>query len=389
MARGRFGEIAKRKVDAFRERKGISVTPTQPQAIDIAQTVPNAEESTVPALPDGSLPPLESAAWFTRSAIVHPPLLVKGLLHQQCKMVLAGGSKTFKSWTLIDLGLSIAAGAKWWNHFDCVQNTVVYINFELFRSFLMERVLDICDAKKIAPPPNFLVWNLREVCYDLETVSRVLQERADELKTRIGCIIVDPIYKALNGLDENAASEMTILMSKIEQLSAKTRSAVVFGAHFSKGAQAQKESKDRISGSGVFGRDPDCILTMTKHMVKGSYAVEFDLRYLPSPGEFVVSWEKPLMFKDEGKNPDDLWVPGKREKENEDPLNDADVLSVLVHSGMQDGMWKEQVKKKFGRAGNAYYEAKKRLIEQKLVIKHGFKYLPVNFALQASEQQED
>jgi len=38
--------------------------------------------------------------------------------------------------------------------------------------------------------------------------------------------------------------------------------ASVFGAHFSKGNQAGKESIDRISGSGVFARDPDTILVI-------------------------------------------------------------------------------------------------------------------------------
>jgi RecA-family ATPase len=296
-------------------------------------------------------------------------------------MVLAGGSKTFKSWTMMDMGLSIASGTTWWD-FECNQDTVVYINFELIDSFFEERILDICEAKKIKPPDNFAIWNLREVCYDLETVSRVLQERLASLGTRVGCIFVDPIYKALNGRDENAANEMTGLMWEIERLSTRTTSAVVFGAHFSKGSQAQKEAKDRISGSGVFGRDPDCILTMTRHMVKYSYCIETELRYLASPEDFVVTWEKPLMKRDYYKNAEDLWVPGKPVKEDDTiKLTNEQVLSVLVHSGMQDGMWKDQVKKKFGKAGNAFYERKRQLIEDGLVVRRGLKYHPANFEL--------
>jgi len=36
----------------------------------------------------------------------------------------------------------------------------------------------------------------------------------------------------------------------------KTGAAVGFGAHYSKGNQAGKEAIDRVSGSGVFARDP-------------------------------------------------------------------------------------------------------------------------------------
>jgi hypothetical protein len=38
---------------------------------------------------------------------------------------------------------------------------------------------------------------------------------------------------------------------------------------------------DRMSGSGVFARDADTILTLTEHEVEGCFAVEMNLRNLP------------------------------------------------------------------------------------------------------------
>lgn len=37
-----------------------------------------------------------------------PPQLIKGIMHQGSKMVLGGGSKSYKTWSLLDLGISVA-----------------------------------------------------------------------------------------------------------------------------------------------------------------------------------------------------------------------------------------------------------------------------------------
>jgi hypothetical protein len=204
--------------------------------------------------------------------------------------------------------------------------------------------------------------------------------RVEALGFRVAMIIVDPLYKAYGGLDENSASQMTDLMGTVEHLSEQTGAAIVFGAHFSKGSQVGKEFKDRISGSGVFGRDPDVIMTLTKHISPGSYTVESELRYLPPMPDFVVSWSFPLLHIDEGKDPRQLYSPAKAIKED-GALSDDEVLSVLTVQGMNDEAWRAQVREKFGHAGPNYYVAKRKLLEMHKVTKHGFKYLPTGFRL--------
>ena len=54
--------------------------------------------------------------------------------------------------------------------------------------------------------------------------------------------------------------------------------AVAFGAHFAKGNAAGKEHLDRVSGSGVWARDPDAIITATRHEEDDAFAVEMTLR---------------------------------------------------------------------------------------------------------------
>jgi hypothetical protein len=55
---------------------------------------------------------------------------------------------------------------------------------------------------------------------------------------------------------------------------------------------------DRISGSGVFARDPDTIVRMTRHKVDDAFAVKMTLsNHLPQE-PFVVRREHPLTVID-------------------------------------------------------------------------------------------
>jgi hypothetical protein len=55
---------------------------------------------------------------------------------------------------------------------------------------------------------------------------------------------------------------------------------------------------DRISGSGVFARDPDTIMRMTRHSWMTPSPVEMTLRNHPPQESFVVRREHPLMVND-------------------------------------------------------------------------------------------
>ena len=119
-------------------------------------------------------------------------------------------------------------------------------------------------------------------------------------------IVLDPIYKLLGARDENKAGDIASLLNEIELLAVKTGAAVAFGAHFSKGNQSQKESIDRIGGSGVFARDPDTILTFTRHDETDCFTVDATLRNHPPIDPFVVRWEFPLMCVDSTFDPANL-----------------------------------------------------------------------------------
>jgi hypothetical protein len=248
-----------------------------------------------------ALPEIDDMAEFLAADIPEPPQLIYGVLYQGSKMVLGGGAKTHKTWTLTDLAVSVACGEPWFS-LKTTRAKVLYVNFEMCKFSYQKRSRAICQSKNIKIPKGAIdVWNLRSYVASYTVLFPLILERIK--KCNYGMIILDPIYKTYGPTDENAAGAVAMLMNGIEQIAAQTGAAVVFGAHYAKGNAASKEAIDRISGSGVFARDPDAIINVTKHEVDEAFTIEATLRDFKPLEPFVVRWIYPLMRRDEDLDP--------------------------------------------------------------------------------------
>ncbi|NBW22620.1 MAG: hypothetical protein EBR82_83215 [Caulobacteraceae bacterium] len=59
-------------------------------------------------------PPIKSYQQLMTERLEEPDVLIEGILHRGGKLLLGGGSKSYKSWSLIDLALSMYTGTDWW-----------------------------------------------------------------------------------------------------------------------------------------------------------------------------------------------------------------------------------------------------------------------------------
>lgn len=292
-----------------------------------------------------TLPPFLPFSKFPKQhEIIKPPLLIDGLLHQGSKAVWAGSSKSYKSWSVMDLGISIATGTDFWGR-ETRKGGVIFMDFELSPCFAQDRLWSILHGKGLtAPPPNFLYWPLRGKCYDPARVLEVLEERINSF-AEVSCIIADPVYKLSSTIDENHAGSVTQLLLSLEKFSESTGAAIVFTHHFNKSASgANNDHINKMSGSGSFARDPDTIVTMSRHPSEPNcLVIESTLRNLKSPGPFVIEADPPhFTFRD------DVEVPLTR------PINDQstskeDVLSILSDAKeLSPRDWETKSIQKFG-----------------------------------------
>jgi DnaB helicase-like protein/AAA domain-containing protein len=294
-----------------------------------------ADDNVLLELNADRLPRFEPAVNFVDQIIPKPAEVVSGLINLGTKTTVGGGSKAFKTWSLADLTISIASGVSWLG-FETVVGKVLFINLELQPYFFQQRLKLIAKAKNLESKSdwkkNVTVWNLRGITLTADQLRAELKRRCPP--GSFSTIVLDPLYRIGTGANESSTADATILVNAMDGIAASCEAAVVAGAHFSKGNQAAKESIDRISGSGVFARDPDAILTFTKHEADGAYTVEGTLRNCPPIEPFCVRWEPPLFVRDESLDPTKL-----KQVYGRPPKYDANqLLPPLVAADAEGGL---------------------------------------------------
>lgn len=245
----------------------------------------------------GGLPLIECSVDLFKNPPPLKQVLIEGILRKSHKMLFSGPAKAGKSFGLINLALSLAYGINWLN-FQCQKSRVLYINLEIDRASLCKRVEVVAKALGIPPATrNLHLWNLRGFSVSIEQFIPPILQGIDDGQYDV--VIIDPLYKLFSslpaGFEENSASSFTGLFSQLDRVIFECGCSLIFAGHFTKGTAGTKAAIDRTSGSGVLGRDPDAILTLTElAATPGAYRFESVLREFPSTSNLSLRWEYPL-----------------------------------------------------------------------------------------------
>lgn len=254
------------------------------------------------------------------------PELIVGLLRKGGKMVITGAPKSGKSFFAVELGLSIAFKPKFLDFEIKESQRVLYINLENERGESNNRTFFIKQSMGIKRDPDarFVSVTLMGETYNTE-------ELVDEIERQcagmgFGVIIIDPIYKIMDG-DENKAGDVTRMLNQFDRLRKDMDCAVIYTHHHSKGSQGQKDAMDRGSGSGVISRDFDALIDITrlevdpdfleekKHGGASAWHVEYVARSFKNPEPQNMFFEYPVHNLDNDGILDEAVVKGSPEYE--------------------------------------------------------------------------
>jgi hypothetical protein len=303
------------------------------------------------------LPEIDQAAALLADRMVKPAEIIEGVLHGGTKAVLASGSKVGKTWVLLNLATAVATGTPFLR-FKTQKSRVLFINFEIRREFIADRLKIIQQQKKEPDLSGLAFWNLRGQTADFEMLTESIIQRAGEGKYAL--IVLDPIYKAMVGKSENVSSSVGVLCNQIEQIVEATGAAVIFAHHFTKGNASKKNQIDRMSGSGVFARDADTIITLTEHQQKDCYSVEMTLRNLAPQPPFVIEWKYPVMVERPDLSPSDF----KSDEEVVDPYEP--LVSLLDETPLTTPEWLEAALE-IGYSRASFFRDKSVLVDKSRV----------------------
>ena len=193
------------------------------------------------------------------------PALLMGVLREGHKMMIAGPSKAGKSFSLIELALALVSG-KTWLGIPCTNSRVLYLNAEIDKNSFHNRVQKLCEktGTSKAACDGLYCWNLRGKEIPRKEGESDTQAIIRALKTyHCNVLILDPIYKLMTG-DENSASDIREFLNRIDTIATEAGATVIYVHHYGKNTQSQySDAMSRASGSGVFARDPDAIVTFS------------------------------------------------------------------------------------------------------------------------------
>ncbi|HCX30020.1 MAG TPA: hypothetical protein DHU55_09675 [Blastocatellia bacterium] len=330
-----------------------------------------ATEWKTDSIPEASLPEIVEAECFLSETLKTPAELVTGLIHRNTLIMFGGGSKSYKTFTVLDLALSVSQGVPWWGR-TVTQGRVLYLNFEIAAAFFQQRISVMSDAKALTRPlRDFDIWNLRGCATDIERLAEKIIARCKE--ANYAMVIVDPIYKLMGNREENSNNEMALMLNSFEQISEQLGgTAVVFCHHFTKGLASAKAQIDRVSGGGVFGRHPDGIITLTPHEEETAFVAEATLRNFAPIAPFVLRWEYPLMDFAPDLDPQKLKTKAGRKPK----YSVADILRCLS-DGMTTGEWKEAATVQLGCAESTFGTLKADAVADNRVKPNGRAWLHV------------
>src|SRR5438046_262975 len=93
--------------------------------------------------PKKPLPPIISGHDLLHQELVFPDELVEGMIHRGTQTLVAGCSKSYKTWILMHLAVCVATGTDFWAR-KTVQGRILYLNFEIDAAFFQKRLREIC-----------------------------------------------------------------------------------------------------------------------------------------------------------------------------------------------------------------------------------------------------
>ena len=254
-----------------------------------------------------------------------PPLkpeLIEGILRQGHKMMLVSSSKAGKTFALVELAIAIAEGHRWLG-FRCKQGKVLYLNMELDEASFDNRMAKVYEVLDVQRPhrENIDIVHLRG---RIESMDKLIPQILRTLKGgSYVAVIIDPIYKMGIG-DENAAEQVAKFCNAIDRLT-DTGASVIYAHHHSKGAQGQKASMDRASGSGVFARDADALLDMIELRIPEEKAEDIKAEF----GANVTAWRLDATLREFPRiEPINLFFSY--------PLHDVDIAGDLDDANLEE-----------------------------------------------------
>lgn len=176
--------------------------------------------------------------------------LVRKLLPEDCTAVLYGPSGSLKSFVMIDMALSIATGTPWQSK-ETKQRTVFYLAGEGEQGFA-KRLAAWCMSHGVKAPQAFAFRQIPRIQDTSQLDLLVDAIRLIEAEYgQAGLIVIDTLFTALDGGDENSGKDMGQVIAAMKRLRVEFGAAVLAVHHTGKIGETARGHSSLPSGMDV------------------------------------------------------------------------------------------------------------------------------------------
>lgn len=250
-----------------------------------------------------------TAAEFLRTYPAQREPVIDGLLRRGEVGNVISGPKSFKSWFVMQFGLSVALG-RLFPGFPCKAGRVLLLDYELAGGTLAKRldlVTRAMDTTAEEVGDRFAVHSLRGKrldVHDLGFYFATIPPRQYDL------VVLDPLYHLFTpDTDENSNADVAALYGTLQRYAEALDSALIVVHHVSKGDPSWKSLTDLGAGAGAQSRACDAHLTIRLHAQDDVAVVAGVLRSFAPFNPFCIRRSFPLWVEARDLDPTDLRRP--------------------------------------------------------------------------------
>jgi replicative DNA helicase len=236
----------------------------------------------------------EELGFFIKKEFPNSESYWEGVLDQQSKIIIGGGSKIGKSMILLNLALSLASGKSYLNFPVLTPVKILFLQAEISDKNLQQRLVQMKNhLDREISPKMFFVKTVRGLRLETSEGFNSVCKYIDEVRPSV--VFFDPL-SCFHVRDENKASEMRDLLNRFDQLISKYKISVVISHHHRKPSQQEIKGAYQLRGSGVLFDWGDGYLTLN-HTKERTLSLEFTLRNAESPPKHIILKNENLFFE--------------------------------------------------------------------------------------------
>lgn len=295
-----------------------------------------------------------------------PKHLVKECICKGDVAIFGGPSKSFKTWSVMELALAVSQGTKFLK-WECQQGKVFMVDTEMKRKRFNDRFAMIARARgESIDPDDIGRLLLRGKKMAIEDLVPLLIRR---LKGKnYDMVFIDSIYLLLGKREENSNEDISDLGVWLHKLAVELDVAVVFTHHFSKGSQAAKRSIEKFSGAGAWGRFVDAAIAIDANPEADCFNLEPDFRDFAKQSSFVIRRAGAVWAID-----NNVKVASKTNANEKGAMDDfLDILANECSGECSPSEWFEACKAKLGvKSWNTFNSRKTKALKAGFIEQTG------------------